>query len=607
MRRFIIFLSAFLLMSGMLRTQEITQQFTFTLSDVETTQTDNYDVVSLPDMDHLYGEEYAGQPQLPVKHFKMLLPKGATATDVNLTINAEQQLTGNFYLYPVQLPKYPNFEEPPAFVEPDSAIYNSDIPFPDNYVFDYNTSGFRDYNYVNVSFASFRYIPLSRQLHLFTDLTITVEYTVHSISKDHKLRPYGRIDKKAYDFIQEAVINPSKIDVFYEQALNKINQYLSTRNEIQGNRGFEPTELPALEGSPVHYVIITNNTDMYGNQVGDFTEKFQQLADWKTQSGSPAKVITVGAICNTYPGVDIAEKIREFIKDAHQRWGTEYVLLGGNASIVPVRWIKGDDKPTDLYYSAVWHPENEYEDDWNADEDNSFGDYNDTCDFTPDIAVGRAPVNTEEEVDLFLEKNFTYYRCSLSSDVPEGAWLNKQLNFSGIIHPTSWDHSPNILGLKRTWQITEEFSDDSEQYTMHEYKDNWLSTYPSWCPAYYPTDPDGCSDSGIPINDEYVEHDAVVDQLNQRYGLVNQLDHSGPFGLGLCAVTQTTTSLRASDFQNLNETNKYSVFLSGGCEVCPIDYDSYIGEQWLTAPNGGVSFLGASADIWTKYGNQYNY
>ena len=112
-----------------------------------------------------------------------MLPQGASATNVSISINSEQQLAGSFYLYPVQLPVYANFSEPPEFVEPDSAIYNSDNPFPEDYIFEYATSGFRDYNYVTVSFTPFRYIPLSRQLHLLTSVTITIEYTVHSIDE----------------------------------------------------------------------------------------------------------------------------------------------------------------------------------------------------------------------------------------------------------------------------------------------------------------------------------------------------------------------------------------------------------------------------------------
>jgi len=39
---------------------------------------------------------------------------------------------------------YPDFSEAPAFIEPDSAVYNSDNPFPADYVLNYETSGYRN-------------------------------------------------------------------------------------------------------------------------------------------------------------------------------------------------------------------------------------------------------------------------------------------------------------------------------------------------------------------------------------------------------------------------------------------------------------------------------
>src|SRR5690606_32030328 len=100
---------------------------------------------------------------------------------------------------------------------------------------------------------------------------------------------------------------------------------------------------------------------------------------------------------------------RKFIQEAHQLWGTEYVLLGGNASIVPVRWVKHSfEMPTDLYYSAIYHPTLGYNDNWNANGNNIFGQNTlnnaapDFADYMPDIAVGRAPISTEAEAELFL-------------------------------------------------------------------------------------------------------------------------------------------------------------------------------------------------------------
>ncbi len=223
------FLITLILLGSVISAQQFSQNFTFSQNDLQISQSGDYDIVRIADERYLRAEEYAGQPQLPVKQFKLLLPQNASATGVTLSINSEQQLSDNFYIYPVQLPVYSNKGDPPPFVEPDPAIYNSDDPFPDNYILEYTTSGFRDYNYVTVSFIPFRYIPLSRQLHLLTDVTITIDYTIHSATGPYKLRPYGRVDDIAYEFIKSTVINPIQTDVFYPETANKIAQYRSSQ------------------------------------------------------------------------------------------------------------------------------------------------------------------------------------------------------------------------------------------------------------------------------------------------------------------------------------------------------------------------------------------
>jgi hypothetical protein len=79
---------------------------------------------------------------------------------------------------------------------------------------------------------------------------------------------------------------------------------------------FKATQLPSVLGSPVAYVIVTNDA---------MAPAFQQLADWKTQSGVPAVVRTISFIKQQYPfGADDAERVRLFIRDAYSRWGTKW-------------------------------------------------------------------------------------------------------------------------------------------------------------------------------------------------------------------------------------------------------------------------------------------
>ena len=113
---------------------------------------------------------------------------------------------------------------------------------------------------------------------------------------------------------------------------------------------FMATQLPSLLGSPVQYVIVTDD---------EMAATFQQLADWKTASGVPAVVRTMSLIRQEYPmGADDAERVRSFIRDAYVRWGTKWVLLGGDTGLLPARFAYsgvygGGTSPTDLYFSCL--------------------------------------------------------------------------------------------------------------------------------------------------------------------------------------------------------------------------------------------------------------
>jgi hypothetical protein len=160
-----------------------------------------------------------------------------------------------------------------------------------------------------------------------------------------------------------------------------------------------------VDPKPFKYYIITNK---------ELAPGFEKLAAWKTRKELPTKIVTTDVIYSTFDGIDRQEKIRNFIGSIH-RCGAEYVLLGGDDSIVPVRIVYqgGLDNPTppqydkpacDLYYSDL-------DGTWDADGDNIYGELaSDSVDLNPDICVGRISVESSEECAAFVDKVLTYER-----------------------------------------------------------------------------------------------------------------------------------------------------------------------------------------------------
>jgi hypothetical protein len=131
---------------------------------------------------------------------------------------------------------------------------------------------------------------------------------------------------------------------------------------------------------------------------------FAPLAEHRTGQGLNCRVISLQEMRRWTWQTNLREAIRGFIATANREWGTRYVMLGGDAEIIPVplgffespqfSW----DIPLDLYYAA---PNGE----WDLDGDGILGEFeDDDPDMTPVVALGRAPVADRTEARVFVDK-----------------------------------------------------------------------------------------------------------------------------------------------------------------------------------------------------------
>ena len=112
----------------------------------------------------------------------------------------------------------------------------------------------------------------------------------------------------------------------------------------------------------VDYVVITS-PDLLATPA---PFNFQALCAARTRGGLIATNVTTDWIYANYTGVrpngatDNPTRIRQFIQDAQQNWGTRFVLLGGTAARVPTRLmygnvqgVKSDSIASDMYYACL--------------------------------------------------------------------------------------------------------------------------------------------------------------------------------------------------------------------------------------------------------------
>ncbi|MCI0453297.1 MAG: C25 family cysteine peptidase, partial [Candidatus Latescibacteria bacterium] len=327
--------------------------------------------------------------------------------------------------------------------------------------------------------------------------------------------------------------------------------------------GFQPTAIPSLEGSPVDYVIVT---------VDSLAASFQGLADWKTAKGVRTVVRTTEWIEANYPnGVDLAETIRTFVIDSYQHWGITYLLLGADASLIPVRlgesiFLGNKDIPADMYFGCL-------DGDWNADHDEFFGEVADQTDLYQEVFTGRLPAMNAADADAMVAKVMSY-------ETPvDPSYTGKVLLLAEVLFPIDWNGSQSI-------------AQDGAQFA--EYL--WLSAL---------------SDPSLTVTkmyENYVPYPPAVSEsaagaiaaLNQGYDQVNHIGHGFRFNM---SVGQG--SIVNADADVLTNTDRYSNLYLLNCTVVAHTYFC-LAEHFLANPNGGaVSVVGANESAYPLLSQPY--
>jgi hypothetical protein len=327
-------------------------------------------------------------------------------------------------------------------------------------------------------------------------------------------------------------------------------------SDARGARPFAATQVPSLNGSPVAYVIITSD---------DMAAQYQRLADWKTRSGVPAVVRTMSFIRQQYPrGADDAERVRDFIRDAYTRWGTLWVLLGGDTEVIPTRlayttFYGGENIACDLYFSCL-------DGNWNADGDSTYGegyqsvdDTGDAVDLMPEVYVGRAPTTTVAQAQVFVDKSLQY-----QTDPDASAYQPKTLFFAEVLFPQNW--SPGMGTTLDGAELCEEvlpYLDLRPSLDVKRMYENYTDA--RWRPGA-----------------TRLTRLALIDSLNSGYNMAIHVGH-GYRNVMSVGDDNLTNGDAASLTNGRRLTNLYAI----NCTSNAIDFPS-IGEAFLHNPNGGA-------------------
>ena len=534
-------------------------QVNFNPADVNVEQTDGWDIATIP---ACYMETDVGKPYLPVKHLHIAIPEDKTVASVEILNIQQQELAGTYNIMPTQPGQIPG-EPEPDFVDPNPDIYGVNAQYPAEYIYN-STSGFMSGVHIaGILYYPLTYNPVTKKLFLTTHF----EYRLVYADEDNDPVKPRRMMSDSYNNLKEEIKgltdNPADVDAYFQ--LEKTDNFTGA--------AFAPDESPNFNGQAVEYVIITNET---------LAEGFQEIADWKTRKGVPAVVRTVEWIYGYYPGVDQAEKVRNFIIDAYQNWGTQYFMLGGDSDVVPIRgaWISpfvsviestGAFVPADMYFACL-------DGNWNADGDATFGEADwdrendgtfeytqssttnlDDVDRRPDVVIGRVPVEdyTDDqgefvELNHFKTKFFEYVKTSQGNE-------NNTLLFSSM-------GSINILK-----SAFPDYVSFTERYNITQH-------------------------NNMDVLDEFNGNGPD----NILHHFICGLGHGGP-----TSFAAANGSLNRTHMDNLVNTDHGMIFCMTHCSTMPWNRNT-VTEHFFNAENGGIAIAANTHIGWTDMVTSHN-
>ncbi len=271
----------------------------------------------------------AGEPMVPVKSVKLMLPPMKTVSNVNVVGDPIEVDLGNIDLNEKPVFPYQDYvpignSEPQEF-KFDNSIYSSDSLYPSNIFEDYRIGYSHGYAIFDIAFNPIQYIPSEGKIFYYPELTLTID-----LEDTQEVDEFFRNNDNDKEWVESIVINP------------EISEYYTT---------VIPTvEYPGGLCDPsdnYNYVIITtthNDLD-YWSTGGSLVYNWDDLMDkHESDDGLSCTLVTIQDIdaCTDYHSTnplfnDQEAHIREFCKDAYDDWDTEYVLIGGDAEWIPAR------------------------------------------------------------------------------------------------------------------------------------------------------------------------------------------------------------------------------------------------------------------------------
>jgi hypothetical protein len=505
--------------------EEIKVSQTISFGTCKTLRTADGDELTVPGLGNLL---MPGKPKLPSRIYSVAVPPGATITYVTADLGEGVTLPETYRIRPAPLPRVIG-EEDPAVAAADqqryranfAAAYQSDDSYPEQVAELVRPAGYRNYNLADVRVTPFTYRPLSGRLTYYPDVTIHVHCTLST----RAAAAFNDLPR-AEDFARKLIVN-------YDAAQQ---WYAPNRSKDRGLHDF---------------VIIT---------LDSLTSSVTPLVNWETSKGRTVSVVTTTWINTNYTGYDLAEKMRNFLRDKYpsNQWGIEDVLLVGDYTNVPMRLVEQDigyGKPkTDYYYAELSLPDSQS---WDSDGDHLYGESSDPVDFYAEVNVGRIPWGTAATVQSICQKSVAYEQNTSPS-------FKKNMLLLGSFFWADTDNAELMEAkIDQTWMAGWTFT------RMYEQNSTVYSTFP--------------------CNYELTHANVMSVWPAGTYAFVNWAGHGSPTSAHIMGYS-SQAFITSSDCSSLNDSYPAIIF----ADACSNSDTAQVNIGQSMMQRGAVGFVGAT-------------
>jgi len=428
-------------------TENMSYTFSFILPSVSTIETADatFSVLDIPGCIRLGRQP--GDPTLPVKFIRLLLPPLQAVDSVTVTGSpVELKLSGinltREYIYPAQ-DEIPIDTVAPSELMQNQELYSSHNLYPAVPYREYHIGNARGYAILDIGLQPVQLIPAEGRVFYYPELTVVV-----SLHENDYLNPFFRGTAEDEAWVKSLVCNPEMTKRYVD---------LPT---------FEyPGGLCDPSGQYDYVIITTEQNSLDYWNTSEYTPyNWGSLMEKHMTEGLSCALVTKQAIdaCPNYYNAtplfnDSQAHIREFCRDAYEDWQTRYVLIGADAEYIAARLMDygyENNVDSDLYWSNL-------DNTFNADQDTSWGEEDDAgFDLYSELFLGRIPCDIPQDVSNWLTKSFYY------ADATDPDYLENGGFYGG---DTGW---PAIQG------------DDIIDFAAIKGTDQWLGPNPDQWPGF---------------------------------------------------------------------------------------------------------------------------